>query len=123
MVDRIDKLAQLQHLARIKAEQELKRLAAFSAHIDVANLRVAATRTALQQSYRDNAPLGIAEARMANAQAARAARELAAAERELARLRPTHEKMRAEAAKEFGRAEVLAQLVQDAHRKAGSGRW
>ena len=100
-----DKLAQLERIARIKAERELKRFAAFSLHMTQAQNHVGAMRTALDQSYRSTAPLSVAEARIANAQAGRSARELHQAEAEVARMLP-----RFDAAREFGRAEVLLTL-------------
>ena len=52
----------------------------------------------------------MAEARIANAQAGRSARELHQAETELARMQPRFEAARRDAAREFGRAEVLLNL-------------
>lgn len=112
MVDDRRKLAALERIARLKAERELKKFAAFSAHMTVARQRVDALQAALDQSYRSTAPLGLAEARMANAQAGRAARELRRADLELNRLRPRFDAARQEAAREFGRAEVLLELAR-----------
>lgn len=70
MVDSASRLGRLQRIARIKAEQELKKLAALAQHVEAARQRVDAARTALDQSYRSDAPLALGEARMANAQAA-----------------------------------------------------
>ena len=69
-----------------------------------------AMRTALDQSYRSTAPLSVAEARIANAQAGRSARELHQAEAEVARMLPRFDAARRDAAREFGRAEVLLTL-------------
>lgn len=110
MVKDSDKLAQLERIARIKAERELKRFAAFSLHMKQAQHRADAMRTALDQSYRSTAPLSVAEARLANAQAGRSARELHQAESEVARMQPRFEAARRDAAREFGRAEVLLNL-------------
>lgn len=111
-----DKLAQLERIARIKAERELKRFAAFSLHMKQAQHRSDAMRMALDQSYRSTAPLSVAEARIANAQAGRSARELNQAEAEVARMRPRFDSARRDAAREFGRAEVL--LTLSARRRA-----
>lgn len=105
-----DKLAQLERIARLKAERELKRFAAFSLHMKQAQHRADAMRTALDQSYRSTAPLSVAEARIANAQAGRSARELNQAEIEVARMQPRFDAARRDAAREFGRAEVLLNL-------------
>lgn len=105
-----DRLAQLERIARIKAERELKRFAAFSLHMQQARDHAGAMRTALDQSYRSSAPLSVAEARIANAQAGRSARELRQAEAEVARMLPRFDAARRDAAREFGRAEVLLNL-------------
>ena len=105
-----DKLAKLERIARIKAERELKRFAAFSLHMTQAQNHADAMRTALDQSYRSTAPLSVAEARIANAQAGRSARELHQAEAEVARMQPRFDAARRDAAREFGRAEVLLNL-------------
>lgn len=110
MVKDSDKLAQLERIARIKAERELKRFAAFSVHMAKARDHADAMRTALDQSYRSAAPLSVAEARIANAQAGRSARELRQAEAEVARMQPRFDAARRDAAREFGRAEVLLNL-------------
>jgi len=109
-----EKLAALERIARIKAERELKKFAAFNAHMIAARARVESVRAALEQSYRSTAPLTVAEARMANAQAGRSARELQQADRELARLEPRFAVARQQAAREFGRAEVLLSLSKSA---------
>ena len=107
-----DKLAQLERIARIKAERELKRFAAFNLHMKQTQSHADAMRTALDQSYRSGAPLSVAEARIANAQAGRSARELRQAEAEVARMQPRFEAARRDAAREFGRAEVLLNLSE-----------
>ncbi|MDP5308565.1 hypothetical protein [Paracoccus spongiarum] len=112
MVKAADKLAALERLARLKAERELQKFAAFSTHMAAARQRVDAMQAALSQSYASTAPLSLSEARMANAQAGRAARELRRADAELARLTPRFEAARQEAAREFGRAEVLLELAR-----------
>lgn len=109
-----EKLAALERIARLRAERELKKFAAFNAHMVQARGRVEAMRASLEQSYRSVAPLTVSEARMANAQAGRSARELQQADRELARLEPRFEIARQQAAREFGRAEVLLSLSKRA---------
>lgn len=110
MTRQSDKLAQLERIARLKAERELKRFAAFNLHMKQAQTQAAAMRTALDQSYRSTAPLTVAEARIANAQAGRSARDLHQAEAEVARMQPRFEAARRDAVREFGRAEVLLTL-------------
>lgn len=109
------KLAQLialERIARLKAERELKKFGAFRQHMAMAQGQCDAMRNALQQSYDSSSPLTLSEARMANAQAGRSARELARAQQELARMRPRFEQARQDAAREFGRAEVLLDLAR-----------
>lgn len=115
-------LAALERLARLKAERELQKFAAFSLHMTAARQRVDALQAALDQSYRSTAPLGLSEARMANAQAGRAARELRRADVELSRLKPRFEAARQDAAREFGRAEVLLELARRESRAAERSR-
>lgn len=119
MVDRIKQLQQLEQIARLKAERQLKTFAAFNVHMTVARQRVDSLQAALAQSYDSTAPLSLPEARVANAQAGRAARELRHAGDELQRMTPRFEIARQKAAREFGRAEALLGLGQqeDARRR------
>lgn len=112
MVKVAAQLAALERIARIKAEQELKKFAAFSQHMTALRNRVAQSEHILEESYRSQAPLTVPESRMANAQAARAARDYQNAKREIQELLPRFEKIRQAAAREFGRAEVLRELTQ-----------
>ena len=114
MVDRIQQLKQLEHIARLKAELQLKSFAAFNAHMAAARQRISLLETTLTQSYDSKAPLSLPEARVANAQAGRAARELRHASQEMQRLQPRFDLARQQAAREFGRAEALLGLEQNA---------
>ena len=107
-------LKALERLARIKADRELKKFAAFSAHVTAARARVDGFQTALLQAHEAQAPLSLPEARAANAQAGRAARQLIQADAELARMLPRFEVARRQASREFGRAEVLYSLATKA---------
>lgn len=120
MVKKQDQLHALERIARIKADLELKKFAAFSQHMTQAQRKAEALQLALTQSYCSTAPLSMSEARMANAQAGRSARELKQAERDILRLRPKFEAARQDAAREFGRAEVLLSLAEQCRQK-GSG--
>lgn len=113
MVDKVKQLQQLERIARLKAERQLKTFAAFNAHIVVARQRIDALQAQLTQSYDSVAPLTLPEARVANAQAGRAARELRHADLELQRMMPRFQIARQLAAREFGRAEALLGLEQD----------
>lgn len=120
MVNKRDQLKVLERIARIKADLELKKFAAFNQHMVQARQRAEALQIAMTQSYRSTAPLHLSEARMANAQAGRSARELRYAQREILRLQPKFEAARKDAVREFGRAEVLLTLA-DKHRPKGPG--
>lgn len=117
MVGKAKTLAQLEHIARLKADRELKKFAAFNTHMVLARQRVETLHAALRQCYESSAPLSVAEARIASAQAARSAQELNRAVGDLDRMTPRFEKARADASREFGRAEVLLGLAQAAGRK------
>ena len=110
MVDKVKQLAQLERIARLRAERHLKHFAAFNTHMTIARQRVDALQVSLAQSYDSTAPLSLPEARIANAQAGRAARELRHADQEIQRLEPRFQEARQVAAREFGRAEVLLGL-------------
>lgn len=110
MVKAEKELAALERIARIRAEQELKKFAAFSQHMTALRNRVTQSQHILEESYRSLAPLDVPEARMANAQAARAARDYQNAKREIEQMLPRFEEIRLIAAREFGRAEVLLEL-------------
>ncbi|MBM3603947.1 MAG: hypothetical protein FJX25_04130 [Alphaproteobacteria bacterium] len=113
MVDKAYQLAQLEQIARIKAERQLKTFAAYNAHMTAARVRIDALQSALAQSYDSTAPLTLSESRTANAQAGRAARELRHADHEMQRLLPRFELARQQAAREFGRAEALLGLGEE----------
>lgn len=108
------KLAALERIARLKADREMRKLAAFREMVLSAQERVAASQHALGQSYSSAAPLSVPEARMANAQAGRSARDMARAKAELEHLQPRFDKLREAACREFGRAEALAELGRQA---------
>ena len=110
------KIALLEKLARLKADRELKKFAAFNAHVTAARTRVDSFQTALQQSYSSDSPMTLAEARAANAQASRSARQLLQADAELARMLPRFEEVRKRASREFGRAEALYDIASRASR-------
>lgn len=113
MVDTIKQLQQLEQIARLRADRQLKTFAAFNAHMTAARQRIVSLQSALSQSYDSTAPLTLPEARLANAQAGRAARELRHADQEMQRMLPRFQIARQQAAREFGRAEALLGLRQD----------
>ena len=123
MVARDKDLARLQQIARLKADRELKKFAAFRQHYDRAQQRIDGLQDDLARTYASQAPFTIAEARLANLQAARLARDLTQATGELRQMQPKFDAARLAAAREFGRAEVLKSLKEmaQADRKARDG--
>ena len=103
-------LGRLERVARLKADVELKRFAAFRRH--VAGLHAEAERIAgnmLAESER-GAPSSVAEARLAHALARQMAGERIGVESEIGRLQPAFDDARQAAAQAYGRAEVIAAL-------------
>lgn len=103
-------LARLERVARLKADQELKRFAAFRRH--VAGLRAESDRlqAELLAEAARGAPESLGEARLAHALTRHTAGERLAVQGELDRLAPAFEAARLAAVREFGRAEVIAGL-------------
>lgn len=103
-------LARLERVARLRADTELKRFAAFRRH--VAGLRAESQRleAELLAEAARGAPATVAEARMAHALTRHTAGERLAAEGEIDRLAPAFAAARLAAVREFGRAEVIAEL-------------
>lgn len=110
MVGEAKKLADLERVARLISERELRQFSALSNHVNASRKHVGDLRNLLEQSYRSDIPLSVAEARIANAQAGRAARELLRAEHDLSQMMPGFERARQKAARAFGRAEALREL-------------
>ena len=111
MVDRRGKLDQLKRLAELKSELELKRLSAFTAHVAAARQQISDAETAIGKCYASDAPLSIAEARVASLQAGDLARRAEQARGDLQRMLPRLEVARQKAAREFGRASALRGLA------------
>ena len=103
-------LGRLERVARLKADVELKRFAAFRRH--VAGLQADADRIAagiIAEAAR-GAPASVDEARLAHAITRQMAGERIAVEGEIDRLRPAFDTARQAAAQAYGRAEVIAAL-------------
>ncbi|MBT0780135.1 hypothetical protein [Paracoccus sp. pheM1] len=113
-----DALAGLERIARLKADMEMRRLAAFRAHVEATRHRIGQLETELQAIYRADQPFSVAEARLTNALAGERSRALLAAEEELARILPGYELARQAAAREFGRGEAVQALRKDLEAQA-----
>ena len=112
MVMRADpeRLAQLQHLAQLRADRELQKFAVFRQHMTTLEGRIATLKAEVLAGYPVEGGFSLAEARRSHAMTRAAAQELRRCEEELIALRPRFEVARQQAMREFGRAEVLEQL-------------
>lgn len=103
-------LARLERVARLKADMELKRFAAFRRHVAGLHAESQRLEAELLAEAARGAPASVVEARMAHALTRHTAGERLAVEGELDRLTPAFEAARQAAVREFGRAEVIAEL-------------
>jgi len=108
-----ESLRSLEHVARLKANLELRRFAALRRHVAAIDARIGALEAELEATaavWGEAATL--AEMRRVNAltRAAVEDREETMALR--AKLEPAHEAARQAAAKAFGRAEAMAELAR-----------
>lgn len=106
-------LAGLERIARLKSDLEMRRFAAFRAHVEAARARIGQIEHELEALYRADTPFSVAEARLVNALAGERSRALLNAEHELERMLPSYEQARRSAAREFGRAEAVHGLRED----------
>ena len=114
-------LEQLARLAQIRSDAELKRFAAFRAHVDSIAVQSQQMRERLGTVYARVEAFSIAEARLANQEAGRLALGAARLDAELERLRPGFDIARQRAVREFGRVQVLKRLAGEI-RDAGKER-
>lgn len=123
------KLAELQRLAQLKSDLEMRRFSAFRSRVEVAQAQIQAIEQDLRDLYNSNCDFSIEEARLANALAGERSRALLRAELALQHLLPGFEVARQAALREFGRVEVLRsvrqglidQKAQDRRRKSPFG--
>lgn len=113
MSSKVASLAGLERIARLKSDLEMRRFAAFRAHVEAARARIGQIEHDLQALYQTDAPFSVAEARLVNALAGERSRALFTAECELERMLPGYEQARRAAAREFGRAEAVHGLRED----------
>ena len=114
-------LEQLARLAQIRSDTELKRFAAFRAHVDAIATQRQEMREKLGAVYARVEAFSVAEARLANQTAGHLARGAARLDAELDRLRPGFDIARQRAVREFGRVQVLKKLANEI-RDAGKER-
>lgn len=103
-------LARLERVARLKADMELKRFAAFRRHVSGLHAESQRLEADLLAEAARGAAASVAEARMSHALTRHATGERLVVEAEIERLRPAFEAARLAAVREFGRAEVIADL-------------
>ena len=108
-----DALAGLGRIARLKADLEMRRFAAFRAHVEAARQRIGQLEEELQALYRAEEAFSVSEARLVNALARDRSMALLGAERDLERMLPGYEQARQAAAREFGRAEAVSAVRED----------
>lgn len=106
----INQLGQLERLARIKADRELRRFAAFRAQSQAMAAQINAARGDLAAAAAVPVPDLLTQWQMTTAIVGYHAHHLHRAEAEMERLRPGLDAARTAAALAFGRAEALAEL-------------
>lgn len=107
------KLAELQRLAQLKSDLEMRRFSAFRNRVEVAQAQIRAIEQDLRDIYDSQSDFAIEEARLANALAGERSRALLRAELALEQMLPSFEVARQAALREFGRVEVLRSARQD----------
>lgn len=107
------KLAELQRLAQLKSDLEMRRFSAFRIRVDMAQAQIRRIEQDLRDIYASKGEFSIEEARLANALAGERSRALLRAELALEQMLPSFEVARQAAVREFGRVEVLRSVRQD----------
>ena len=115
-------LEQLARLAQIRSDAELKRFAAFRAHVDALATQRQEMREKLGAVYARVDAFSVIEARLANQTAGQLARGAARLDTELDRLRPGFDLARQRAVREFGRVQVLKKLAGEIRDASKDGR-
>lgn len=110
MSRKADALEQLERVARLKSDMEMRRFSAFRTHLVVAREHVSNLESELEMIYASEDPFSLTAARLTNAIACEKGRALMAAEEEVARLLPGFDIARQRALREFGRAEALKDM-------------
>ena len=117
-----DKLAALERLARLRADRELRKFAAFRDHMAGLEARRDGLEASLLAGYRTETAFSVVEARRSHALTRATALDLRRCEQEALELRPRFEAARKQALREFGRAEILARLRDEGRAQARANR-
>lgn len=110
MKRKIEALAGLQRLAKLRSDIEMRRFSAYRASVMSAHQRIAGIEDDLRALYEVPDGFTIAGARLTNALAGDMTRALDREKQELQRMLPGFELARQAASREFGRAEVMGEL-------------
>ena len=113
-----ERLAALERLARLRADRELRKFAAFREHMDGLEAQRGGFEASLLAGYRSDGPFSVAEARRSHAITRAVAIDLRRCEAEIVEMRPRFEAARQQAMREFGRAEILARLRDEGRAEA-----
>ncbi|MGA0613259.1 hypothetical protein [Paracoccus sp. KR1-242] len=105
-----ESIARLADLARLKSDLEMRRFAAYRAHVEAARARITTLTEELQALYDSEAAHSLSGARLANALAGDRSRALGRAEVELEQMMPGYQAARGAALREFGRVQALEDL-------------
>ncbi len=122
MVTPPERIAALERLARLRADRELHRFAGLRRQMAGLQARIATLEAEVLAGYPAGGAFSLAEARRSHAMTRAAAQDLRRSEEVLLALRPRFEAARQQAVREFGRAEVLAQLQARAAAARRAGR-
>ncbi len=114
----IKALAQLQKLAQLRSDLEMRSFSVFRAHVAAAQARLGMLEDDLQQLYHVTDAFTIAGARLTNALTTDKVHEIRREEALLRQMQPRFESARQKAMREFGRAQVLQQMHDDLVRDA-----
>ncbi|WBU63962.1 hypothetical protein [Paracoccus aerodenitrificans] len=115
MVENAIMLTRLARLAELKADPQLRRLAAYRKQVAAMNARRDLFKAKLNAAFSQGSSCSLAELRLFSLEAGYAAAALAQVESELADIRPGLEQARKEAAIAFGRVQALDQLAHKAN--------
>ncbi len=117
VVTRKDQLAQLARVAQLQSDIELRRFAAFRAHVVSAQAQVAGIQSELSEASAQAAPDSLDDLRALAAQIGLRTKALLRAEADVASLTPRFDAAREQAARAFGRAQALDRMADQADRQ------
>lgn len=103
-------LAALTAIARMRADQELRRYAAVRTHVEAARQMIEMTRSGLSAAIAAAPEPGVEGLRLTTALVSDLAGQLLQGEADLQRMKPAHDAARSQAVREFGRATAMRQL-------------